>query len=121
MRLAGRLRPTRSATKPPGVAVRGAGTNCRTHTVVTALSPPALVLHLDHTCFDAYRYTSGLELAAVGSSKDRPPERLEHLRITFGWDLPRFSRALGVTEERTIASSRKTPPHSDLECRRPHE
>ena len=62
-----------------------------THTVVTALTPPFLVLHLHHACFDAYRYTSGLELAAVGSSKDWPPERLERLRITLGWDLRRFS------------------------------
>ena len=69
-----------------------------THTVVTALSPPMLVLHLHHACFDSYRYTSGLELAAVGSSKDWPPERLERLRITLGWDLRRFSLALGVTE-----------------------
>jgi transcriptional regulator with XRE-family HTH domain len=69
-----------------------------THTVVTALSPPVLVLHLHHSCFDAYRYTSGLDLAAVGSSKDWPPDRLERLRITLGWDLRRFSHALGVTE-----------------------
>jgi DNA-binding XRE family transcriptional regulator len=69
-----------------------------THTVVTALSPPVLVLHLHHPCFDTYRYTSGLELAAVGSSKDWPPERLERLRITLGWDVRRFTRALGVTE-----------------------
>jgi transcriptional regulator with XRE-family HTH domain len=56
------------------------------------------VLHLHHACFDAYRYTSGLDLAAVGSSKDWPPERIEKLRITLGWDRRRFSHALGVTE-----------------------
>ena len=69
-----------------------------THTVVSALTPPFLVLHLHHACFDPYRYTSGLDLAAVGSSKDWPPERLERLRITLGWDLRRFTRALAVTE-----------------------
>jgi transcriptional regulator with XRE-family HTH domain len=53
---------------------------------------------MHHRCFDAYRYTSGLDLAAVGSSRDWPPERLERLRITLGWDLRRFSRALSVTE-----------------------
>ena len=47
-----------------------------THTVVTALSPPLLMLHLHHACFDTYRYTSGLDLAAVGSSKDWPPSAL---------------------------------------------
>jgi hypothetical protein len=56
------------------------------------------VLHLHHASFDPYRYTSGLDLAAVGSSKEWPPERLERLRITLGCDLRRFSRALGVTE-----------------------
>jgi len=69
-----------------------------THTVVTALAPPVLELRLHHACFDAYSYTSGFELAAVGSSKDWPPERLERLRITLGWDRRRFSLALGVTE-----------------------
>jgi hypothetical protein len=39
-----------------------------THTVLTALAPPALELHLHHACFDSYRSTSGLDLAAVGSS-----------------------------------------------------
>ena len=68
------------------------------HTVVTALAAPYLALHLHHACFDSYRYISGLELAAVGSSKDWPPERLERLRITLGWDLRRFCLALGVTE-----------------------
>ncbi len=69
-----------------------------THTVVTAVSAPVLSLHLHHACFEAYRFTSGLELAAVGSSKDWPPERLERLRFTLGCDLRRFSRTLGVTE-----------------------
>ena len=69
-----------------------------THTVVTSLTAPLLVLHMHHPCFDSYRYTSGLELAAVGSSKEWPPERLEQLRITLGWDLRRFCLALGVTE-----------------------
>jgi hypothetical protein len=39
-----------------------------THTVLTALAPPVLELHLHHACFDSYRSTSGLDLAAVGSS-----------------------------------------------------
>jgi hypothetical protein len=55
-----------------------------THTVVTAVAPPVLVLDLQHACFDAYRYTSGLDLAAVGLSKEWPPERIEKLRITLG-------------------------------------
>jgi transcriptional regulator with XRE-family HTH domain len=69
-----------------------------THTVLSAQYAPFLVLHLHHPCFDTYRYTSGLELAAVGPSKDWPPERLERLRITLGWDLRRSARAFGVTE-----------------------
>jgi hypothetical protein len=40
---------------------------------VPTLTAPLLVLHLHHRCFNSYRFTSGLELAAVGSSKDWSP------------------------------------------------
>jgi len=78
------------------------------HTVITALSPPLLVLHLHHACFDTYRYTSGLDLAAASSSKDWPPERIERLRITLGWDLRRHRNPSQPREDGWMARQAET-------------